>query len=85
MSGGSNMGAWEVGVMWGLAHYGNPEDYYWDVVSGVSAGAINAAGTAAWKPEEVVEMTEYLSDSWYNLTTEDIWVWRPDPLRILHE
>jgi len=71
------MGAWEIGVMWGLAHYGNPEDFYWDVVSGVSAGAINTAGTAGWKPEEVVEMTEYLSDKWYNLTTEDVWVVKP--------
>ena len=56
LSGGSNNGAWEVGVMWGLTNYGNPEDYYWDVVSGISAGAINTAGTAGWKPDEVVEM-----------------------------
>ena len=27
MSGGSNYGAWEVGILWGLTHYGNPEDY----------------------------------------------------------
>jgi len=57
MSGGANNGAWEIGVLWGLAHYGNPEDYYWDVISGISAGAINASGTAGWKPEEVLEMT----------------------------
>jgi predicted acylesterase/phospholipase RssA len=62
LSGGSNNGAWEVGVIWGLTHYGNPEDYYWDVVTGISAGAINTAGTAGWAPEDVVEMTEYLSD-----------------------
>ena len=77
MSGGSNNGAWEVGVLWGLAHYGNPEDYYWDVVSGISAGAINTAGLAGWKPEEVIEMTEYMSDSWLSLSNEDIWVPRP--------
>ena len=62
MSGGSNRGAWEAGVIWGLAHYGNPSDFYWDVVSGVSAGSINTAGTAGYKPEEVIEMTEFLSD-----------------------
>lgn len=56
LSGGSNNGAWEVGVMWGLTTYGNATDYYWDVVSGISAGAINTSGTAGWKPEEVVEM-----------------------------
>ena len=64
LSGGSNNGAWEVGLMWGLTHYGNAEDYYWDVVSGISAGAINTAGTAGWHPEEVVEMNQYLSDAW---------------------
>jgi predicted acylesterase/phospholipase RssA len=61
LSGGANRGAWEVGVMWGLAHYGVPQDYYWHVISGISAGAINTAGTAGWAPEEVVEMTEWLS------------------------
>ncbi len=50
MSGGANNGAWEIGVIWGLAHYGDATDFYWDVVSGISAGAINGAGTAGWKP-----------------------------------
>lgn len=81
LSGGSNNGAWEIGVLWGLTHYGNPEDYYWDVVSGISAGAINTAGIAGWNPEEVVEMTEYLSESWYNIMTTDIWTARPDYAR----
>ena len=85
MSGGSNNGAWEIGVLWGLAHYGNPEDYYWDVVSGISAGAINTSGTAGWKPEEVIEMTEYLSDAWLDLSTHDIWVARPGIQHILNE
>lgn len=79
MSGGANRGAWEVGVMWGLAHYGNPTDFYWDVISGISAGAINTAGTAGWAPEEVLEMTEYLSDAWNGLFSEDIWQLRPLP------
>lgn len=78
LSGGSNSGAWEVGIMYGLSHYGNPEDYHWDVVSGVSAGAINTAGTAGWAPEEVQEMSEYLSEAWHNLTSRDVWVERPD-------
>lgn len=64
--------------MWGLAHYGDPTDYYWDVVSGISAGAINAAGLAGWKPEQVLEMTEYLSEAWLEITNDEIWVKRPD-------
>ena len=85
MSGGSNNGAWEIGVLWGLAHYGNPTDYYWDVVSGISAGSINTAGLAGWKPEEVLEMTEYMSDAWLGISTDDIWVVRPGAQHILNE
>jgi predicted acylesterase/phospholipase RssA len=85
MSGGSNNGAWEIGVLWGLAHYGNPADFYWDVISGISAGAINTSGTAGWKPEEVLEMTEYMSDAWLNISTDDIWVARPGIQHILNE
>ena len=48
LSGGSNNGAWEVGVLWGLVNYGNSTDFTWDVVSGISAGAINTAGIATW-------------------------------------
>ena len=52
MSGGGVNGAWEAGVIYGLVHYGNPDDYKWDVVSGVSAGAINSAGLGVWAPGE---------------------------------
>ena len=53
LSGGANNGAWEAGVLWGLANYGKEEDYYYDVVSGVSTGAINAAGLGAFSPNDV--------------------------------
>jgi len=29
-------------VLWGLVNYGNPADYDYDVVTGVSVGSINA-------------------------------------------
>ena len=46
------------------------------MVSGISAGAINTAGTAGWHPSEVVEMTEWLSAEWYSLKNSDVWLWR---------
>ena len=64
LSGGANHGAWEAGVIWGLQHYGNPEDYTWDVVTGVSAGAINTAAISVFAPEDSVNMSEYLSSAW---------------------
>ena len=44
LSGGGARGAYEAGVVWGLTHYGDPSDYYWDVHTGVSAGSINTLG-----------------------------------------
>ena len=81
MSGGANNGAWEIGVMWGLAHYGEPEDYEWDVVSGVSAGSINAMYMSVWAPEDVVKMTEALSDVMARTLTHETWKnWKLGPL-----
>jgi len=44
LSGGGTNGAWEAGVIWGLTHYGDPTDYYYDVHTGVSAGSVNTIG-----------------------------------------
>ena len=49
LSGGGNNGAWEAGVLYGMLNNGNPADFEFDVVTGVSAGAINATGLAGWK------------------------------------
>ena len=73
LSGGSNNGAWEAGVIWGLVHYGEPTDYTWDVVTGVSAGAINTSGIATWAPGTETEMTEWLSNQWVQMRSEDVW------------
>jgi predicted acylesterase/phospholipase RssA len=54
MSGGANNGAWEGGVIWGLANYGNPKDFEWAVSTGVSAGSINTAFLAAYAPDDLV-------------------------------
>ena len=49
-SGGGSKGSWEAGVVHGLYHSLNPKDLAWDVVSGVSAGAINAGAVALFEP-----------------------------------
>ena len=50
LSGGANKGAYEAGVLYGLNHLMNTSDLAYDVVSGISAGAINAAAIALWDP-----------------------------------
>ena len=70
LSGGASYGAWEAGVVWGLTHYGNPSDFTWDVISGVSAGSINAGGIVLFDVGDEVTMSEWLSDKWAALTTD---------------
>jgi predicted acylesterase/phospholipase RssA len=48
MSGGANKGAYEGGVIYGLTHNLPENETQWDVVSGVSAGALNAVGVSVW-------------------------------------
>ena len=57
--------------MWGLAHHGNPEDFAWDVATGVSAGSINSMYMSAWAPEDVIKMTEGISDQWHSITSNE--------------
>ena len=48
LSGGGNNGSWEAGVLYGLVNNGDPADFEWDVVSGVSAGSINTLAVAGY-------------------------------------
>jgi len=74
LSGGGSNGAWEAGVIWGFVNYGNPDDYKWDVLTGVSAGSINSLGLMVHEIGQEVQAAQYLSDKWANLKTSDIWV-----------
>ena len=72
MSGGGSKGAFEAGAMWGLLKTDpNPEKYMWDVVTGVSAGSLNAAIVTGFAPGSEDEMVEYASDLWKNTGNSD--------------
>jgi len=78
LAGGGSNGAWEAGVLWGLTHYGNPEDFAYDWITGVSAGAINTAALSGWPTGSEKEASEWLSYTMSTFTTHDIWVEWPD-------
>ena len=80
MSGGANKGAYEAGVLYGLAHKLDNADVAWDVVTGVSAGAINAAGISMFPVGKEREMTEFLINTLEGLTTETIYTLWPGGL-----
>jgi predicted acylesterase/phospholipase RssA len=73
LSGGGSNGAWEAGVFWGLTHYGNPENFKYDVLSGVSAGSINTGFIVGTAIGTEVQASEYLSDLWANMKNEYIY------------
>ena len=73
MSGGGVNGAWEAGVLWGFLNYGDPKDFEWDVVSGVSAGCINAAGVGLWAKGTETEMVKWMDELWGKVKTADIY------------
>ena len=73
LSGGGSNGAWEAGVIWGLLHYGNPDDFKWDVMSGVSAGSINSGFMSGFAVGDELRASEIMSDMWADLTTDEIY------------
>lgn len=60
-------------MIYGLNHLLDPADFSYDVVSGVSAGAINAGGIAMFAPEDGLAMSEWIVQMWRNMTTGGIY------------
>jgi predicted acylesterase/phospholipase RssA len=78
LAGGGSNGAWEIGVLWGLLHSGNPSDFEWDYVTGISAGAINTAGLVGWAVGDEINALEWLSDTFNTLSSSQIWKEYPE-------
>lgn len=69
LSGGGARGAYQVGVLrWISSQY---PDLTLPILTGVSAGAINAAYLAG-RPEPLPEALDMLADLWSDLSTDDI-------------
>ena len=67
MSGGGAKGSYEAGALWGLYYSDTkaPADKYaYDVMTGVSAGALNTALGAMVAPKDVESFVTLLSDKW---------------------
>ena len=73
MSGGGSKGAYEAGVINGFVNGLDPEDVKYDVVSGVSAGAINAVFVSLFEKGEEKQMSEAMLQLFYNMTNDHVW------------
>ena len=63
LSGGGAHGSYQAGVMWSLFK-SKPEDFRYDVVTGVSAGSINALAFSAFEIGDELNFTEWISETW---------------------
>lgn len=81
LSGGGARGAYQVGVLNGVAELSKKHGFLVDtkILSGVSAGAINAAVLAS-ENDQFPQAAKKLADLWSSLTTED--VFKTDALTI---
>ena len=52
----------------------DPKDFEFDVMTGISAGAINVGGLGGWEIGREAEAAQWMSDMWKNLKTSDVWV-----------
>lgn len=73
LRGGGSKGAYESGVLKGLVKELNPFEYAYDVVVGVSIGAVNAAVLACFEKGNEKEAVEYLETLWRTHSPNDFW------------
>ena len=73
LRGGGTKGAFEVGVLKAITELLEPIDYQYDVVVGVSIGAINGAMFATFAKGDEKAAVEKLEEVWNTYTAEDFW------------
>jgi len=74
MSGGGAKGAYEAGVLWGLVMSSTEKSKFaYDVVTGVSAGAINTGAISVYAPGDETNMVQFLSNKWATMTDDDVY------------
>jgi len=73
LSGGGAKGAFQVGSLWQMARSLDQNEMMYDVVSGISVGAINSAGFSLFPKGQEKEATQYLVDVWEQFSESNLW------------
>lgn len=77
LRGGGTKGAYEVGVLLGFLKHLKPEDMAYDVVVGVSIGAINGAIMALYEKGDEKSAIAKLVEMWTTYKSDDFWSFWP--------
>ncbi|GAM26513.1 hypothetical protein SAMD00019534_096880, partial [Acytostelium subglobosum LB1] len=73
-SGAGAFGAYEAGVVSGLFAKRPLSEVAWQFATGISAGAINAAGAAMFSVGDEAGMEQFLTSRWLGITPEQVFV-----------
>lgn len=71
LEGGGSRGAYEAGVLYALANSSKAGNIQWNVVSGISIGALNSGIVCQYPMGEELAMSEYLVAFWSSYTSND--------------
>ena len=72
LQGGGDKGAFQAGALYELAHGLEDGEAEWDVVTGISVGAINGIKVAMYPKGGEAEATEEMLELWRGLTRADV-------------
>ena len=64
MEGGGSHGGYEAGVIWGLVNGLSAEEVNWNVVTGISTGALNSGAVAQFPMGQEKEMADFVLGTW---------------------
>lgn len=70
LEGGGDKGAFQAGAMHEIAH--SVSDVAYDVVTGISVGAINGGGLANFAPGDEEAATEWIVGLWRDLARDEV-------------
>ena len=76
MSGGGSKGDYESGVVHSVFNTLVGKDAEYDVISGVSVGAINSAAFSLFAKGDEVSLGEFMVNLWKNITNDKIYKFR---------
>jgi predicted acylesterase/phospholipase RssA len=81
LEGGGDLGAYEAGVLKGLNTYLKSEEKTWDVVAGVSVGALTSGALSQYAIGDELAAVDWLVDFWHHVTKDDVYSnWVPGGL-----
>ena len=81
LEGGGSHGAYEAGVVWALVNLTAPGETSWNIISGISAGALNTAAMIQFPFGQELPMSNFLLNMWKSVNgSSDFYVEWPGGL-----